>query len=86
MTRNIKFLPFLLLSIYFVFVKINILSSFSSKLATILLIAGINVFLYVKYVKNNQNKIKKNNLFLLLFFSLISTILLLYNLFKFKLI
>lgn len=86
MTRNIKFLPFLLLSIYFVFVKINILSSFSSKLATILLIAGINVFLYVKYVKNNQNKIKKNNLFLLLFFSLISTALLLYNLFKFKLI
>lgn len=86
MTRNIKFLPFLLLSIYFVFVKINILSSFSSKLATILLIAGLNVFLYVKYVKNNQNKIKKNNLFLLLFFSLISTALLLYNLFKFKLI
>lgn len=86
MNKNIKILPFLLLLIYFLLIKINILSTFSSKLLAIILIISINFFLYFRFRNNNQNKINNNNLYILILFSFISTILFLYNIFKFKLI
>lgn len=85
MNKNIKILPFLLLLIYFLLIKINILSTFGSKLLAIILIISINVFLYFRFRNDNQNKINYN-LYILLLFSFISTILFLYNIFKFKLI